>query len=400
MKIKTRNLAFLGLLIYLCGDYLGNVESIICTIVFIGLSIFQFRLRAGNKYAKYQLAFLIYLCVSFFWAHKGLLNTTIATLEVTSALSITYCAFFLFAFIRDKEDLIKVIHVILASLTFLVVYLIFNTPLSVWGTMNLGQNLGINKNTIGMNLAWGCILCFYFIRDKKRKHFGYILLFALFAVISLLSGSRKGLLILVGGIMLYFVLCERNIKAVRNIFIAIIGVVFVFVLIMNVPVLYEQLGERTLTMLRTLTSSSTVSIAEDKSVWERSFYRGYAMQMFSENPFSVIFGHGLDGFRTRMAEIGYSHVSYSHCNYTELLANYGIIGFLLFYIYKVKLVIKTFLYKKRAKLTTLFMIIIAIGIIMDYGLVSYYDNFMQFCYVLGFCAIVKIPDTEGNYIKI
>lgn len=396
IKLKYRDLSLLGLLIYLCGNYLGNVEMVICFCIFVLLSFPKMfaELKKNNHCARWQFIFWLYLCISYGWAHKSLMNTTIAALEIIIPFSSLYCAIFLFNFIRQESDIKTVVNVLLAALVFLILYLVVVTPLDVWGTMKLGQNVGINKNAIGLNSAWGSVICFYFIKNKENRF--YYLLFIIFSVVCLISGSRKALVILMVGIFLYYLFSERNIKLLKNIGIAVIILSIVWIAVMNIPVLYEQVGARTITMLKTLTTSSSVSISEDKSIWERSYYRRYALQMFRENPFYILFGHGLDGFRTRMAEIGYNHVAYSHCNFTELLANYGLIGFLLYYYFKFKVILKAFFIKNRSKLVTLFMIILGLGIVTEYGLVSYYDVFTQFCYMLACCVIAKEIKLKGE----
>lgn len=350
LKIKAREISLIGLLIYLCGIYLGNEVKTISIIIFILLSIWNIKKIKGNKYAKYQFLFFLYLCVSLIWTHKNLINTSIASLEIITTFAIFYCSIFLFDFIKTENEMNIVIHIILISLVFMIFYLIFKTPVDIWGTFKLGQNIGLNKNDIGMNLAWGCIFCFYFIREKKSKKFIYIILFVLFFSFSLISGSRKALLIIGVGMAAYMILCERNINVIKNIIIAFLFVFIIYCLIMNIPILYELLGERTEKMLSSFFTSSSISIEEDKSIWERAFYRNYAINMSIENPLYTIFGHGLDAFRTRMAEIGYMHVAYSHCNYTEVLVNYGFFGIILYYFFKFKLIFKSFIMKNSIKI--------------------------------------------------
>ena len=399
MKIKYSDIALFGLLIYLCGFYTGNKGEIICFFIFLICSLPSLSITKGNKYAKWQFFFLIYLCISYIWTHKYLLNKTIAKIEIITPIMMLYCVVFLMGFIKKQDDINKIINIFLASLGFLVLYLLVVTPVSVWGTMYLGQDIGLDKNTIGINLAWGSLFCFFYLKTKQGNTKVYILLFLAFSIICMISGSRKGLMILAFGIVAYFILYERNIKVLKNIVLAIIVAFGIWMLIMNVPVLYEQVGERMVVLLKTFNNSSAVSVSVDKSVWERSYYRNYAMKMFSEKPVYMVFGHGLDAFRTRMAEIGYEHVAYSHCNFTELLANYGIIGFLLYYFYKIKLVIKTLFMKDRPYIITLAMIILGVGIVMEYGLVSYYDNVTQFIYILAYCMIAKKSVDIEQYNK-
>ena len=399
LRISKRALIIPGLCTYMCGMYLGNTAKIISFIALVILTLPSIKLSKENQYAKHQLLFWAFLCLSFLWTHKELLNRTIMTLEILNAGATLYMSVLLYSYVNNKEDLLRLIHVLFISLIFLSVYLIIKTPVNYWGTYYIGQNIGINKNDIGMNFAWGSIFCFYCIRERIGNRIN-LFLFVLFVSLSLIAGSRKGVMILALGIIMYLVLCEKNIKALRNIGIAIVFLIIGYLFIVNVPVLNNLLGDRLQTMIKNWNSSSTISILEDKSIWERSYYRTYAWNMFLENPFSILFGHGLDAFRTRMAEIGYNHVAYSHCNYVELLANMGVIGFAAYYVFKFRLAISAFLQRDKDHISIMCMIVLLIGLFMEYGMVSYYSETIQYCYILAYLGIVIIPNKKGKKLRI
>ena len=99
--------------------------------------------------------------------------------------------------------------------------------------------------------------------------------------------------------------------------------------------------------------------------------------MFNENMLTRTIGNGLNAFQSEMFRINYSNVAYSHCNYTELLCNYGIIGFFVYYYYKCKLVLQIFNKKRKNKTTVFFLIVLLISIVFEYGFVSYFTIFNQ-----------------------
>ena len=74
--------------------------------------------------------------------------------------------------------------------------------------------------------------------------------------------------------------------------------------------------------------------SSDTSAMGRDFYKAIAFIMFKQKPW---IGYGVDGFvcflRDHPTIMGvYMKPVYSHCNYSELAADFGIVGLLLWYI--------------------------------------------------------------------
>ena len=108
----------------------------------------------------------------------------------------------------------------------------------------------------------------------------------------------------------------------------------------------------------------------DGSIRERTYFRKTGIELFKSNP---IIGIGINGFRGYLASIKYRHVTYSHCNYIELLATLGIIGFLIYYLMYLVILknsIKKFDANNYIKLLCLSYIMVEI--IFEYGFVSFY----------------------------
>lgn len=393
--IGKKDIALFGFQIYLCCIYLGNIAKVIGIVIFTLLSFSYLWGKKLGQYTKMLIVFTLYLCLSYIWANKRSMNTTVAALEVIISFSMVYCSWYIYAYVNNENDIKNLIKTIIISLYFLIIYLFMNTPISQWGTFYLGRNIGVHKNEIGMNLAWGSVLAFYYISRGNKNRVFYTITFLFFAGISLISGSRIGVVIMVGCIGAYLILSEHNSRLLRNIGISILLGLAILYSLYNIPVLYNLLGQRMEIMIKTIFRSSSVSQGQDYSIWERSYFRNYALKMYTERGENIIFGHGLDGFRTRMIENGYKEGGYSHCNYTEMLVNYGIIGFLLYYIFKIRM-LAAYIRGKRKKISSLFMCVLIIFLICDYGVISYYNEIFQIMLILSYCVLVKIPDINGR----
>ena len=133
----------------------------------------------------------------------------------------------------------------------------------------------------------------------------------------------------------------------------------------------------------------------DLSVNERSFFRKNAIKLFLHNP---VMGIGINNFAAYMKKIGYSHVAYSHCNFTEILSNLGIFGFIIYYFIYFYIIKKAIILLPRKKNKTVLyysLILIVILLIFEYGFVSYYLFEIQIqifiCYLL-----VNIEKIKGD----
>ena len=107
-----------------------------------------------------------------------------------------------------------------------------------------------------------------------------------------------------------------------------------------------------------------------------------------------------------MREINYSHIAYSHNNFTELLCTLGIIGFVIYYSYWLILLYRLYIIKKNSsnlqikRMSLLFMSIMIMFILLDYGNVSYVLEFNMFilCLIDIFSRIARKEIEDEKYI--
>ena len=195
-----------------------------------------------------------------------------------------------------------------------------------------------------------------------------------------MSGSRKGFLLLAVVPFLYAGICFKGTKRVMYLMLAGAIVVSIIFLIATTPELYNVMGQRVEYIWDSILNGGLASNS-DESLDERSWMRSYAISMFVESP---IWGNGMRGFAIEMASIGRTF-SYSHCNFTELLCNYGLIGFVLYYWIFIAILRKATLFigEGRRHLIALYITIIVIIVLSDYSQVNYYLPMISYlvCFV-------------------
>ena len=112
-------------------------------------------------------------------------------------------------------------------------------------------------------------------------------------------------------------------------------------------------------------------------------------------------GNGANGFVSYMRKIGYSHVAYSHCNYTELLATLGIIGFVLYYKMHIQILyrsIKIF-YRAHSLEALLGLDLMLMILVTDYYAVSYISLFTQCMIVLIYMVVFRPEEVIEREIR-
>lgn len=217
--------------------------------------------------------------------------------------------------------------------SFAMLLLLFATGNMV-GDANerLGNDISGNANVFASFMMYSTMLCLWLLLFQNYRLIikGFLLLSIVGNYYALmLSGGRKFFLMPMFFLLLLFISKSRNNEysnAFQYImitgFIAVIG----YLLIMRVPLLYNAIGIRMEGLFNAITGNGMA----DSSTVIRSEMRKAAINYWTKKP---ILGYGFDTFKhLRTSDLlnGGAH-GYSHCNYTELLYNGGIVAFLLYY---------------------------------------------------------------------
>ena len=252
-------------------------------------------------------------------------------------------------------------------------------------------SLEINANAMGINAAYLFGILLYGAKEAHWKKWYMNILAMAVAVIAILTGSRKALmmlLIFIGCYMLFW----RPEKNMGHFIGRILGMAsvcaIIIVLLMKVDVLHDAIGNR----LETLYLQWAQGEDMDASAITRERMIEVGMQMFKKEP---LLGFGHNAFK-----LGGGWFTYSHNNYVELLCSLGICGFLIFYIPLVYFTVEAFrLWKRGVPGAVVPLVIFLIQFVNDWGHVSYYSFHIHIFLgiAVGYVYLLKREYREGKY---
>ena len=361
-----------SLLLYICaffGNRLGtgfDYYFLRGSFVLFVLSVFFFQIvpavRNGDTrpmfglFSAWFLMFWAFAYSSSFWSES--IANTLSSVYITNCIQACCIVVSVPYLYRTKEDLYKFARLLIIAGLYCIAMLAWRTPVGAWGTERVGEAIGQNANSIGLNMAFLALVCMF--SYTRKKNVVYAIALVAFAAIALFSGSRKAFVALMFGVAAVFAFSGRGWKALLGVIAAgAFCSVFYWIVIHNAD-LYNVLGYRL---------EDLINGGVDKSTIEREWYRDYAFGMFLAKP---IVGFGFNGFLTQMQIIGYSHQAYSHCNQLEILADLGLIGFVLYYwifAYMLKNLIALPRESHWVKVYGVLFLLIIFG--TDYGCVSF-----------------------------
>lgn len=253
------------------------------------------------------------------------------------------------------------------------------------GERRVGGEL-INENQFGLYMSNALLCCFLIIYNlKKYKKIHLIVLapcMVVCATMGLLSGSKKAILFMVIGICSLLWLFSQKSSFSKRISLFFICVIVISLIVVAV---------------RTLPVFATISMRMDSIV--NSLVGDKAADVTDQNRMKMV-REGLEAFYSSpLFGKGTGHSSnlfgaYSHNNFVELLMNYGIIGFGLYYIPYLILIFALLKYSKMGdKITAYLLVYVVLQITLGIAWVNYYERVVQ---VIGAAAWGYIDHMKDN----
>ena len=321
-------------------------------------------------------------------------NSMLVMSKLLQSTVITFCMAQNYA---TRTGILKCVRMFSWAGIYALVFILLKTPVDNWLSGGLGYAATtLNPNTIGMIFTICVLVSFYFAFYCREKQYYIFVLLQMFMVI--LTGSRKSLLASVAGIMILILLKSQRRNLIWRILTVIGFALFVVYLILSVPELYSAIGIRMESMFNHL-----VEDGGDYSMALRQAFIGHARDMFFEKP---VLGYGINNFIVKIGQrVGIA--TYAHNNYYEILADLGIVGFVAFYGYYVYLVASLLKIwrKSSGSLVKLMLVWVAVIMVCEYGLVSYYQVYIHMtlcCAYLFICAYNNEDDlheTNPSYFR-
>lgn len=243
------------------------------------------------------------------------------------------------------------------------------------GTVRIGDTLSGNVITVGVYL--GILSVFMAIVCSKERKIFYWISFLLIVVAMLATGSKITIMIIAVDLLLFIDASKHKQMAILVTGVTILVSVF---LVFNVQYFYNLIGFRIEDMLFQMLGVGPGHYSHSTEGREIMIKEG--LRFMWDYP---LFGGGEKYFGSKTS----TQYSYSHCNYIELLVNFGFVGFLFYYfpiIRNLRFMTKTRRY--RGDLAKLCIALMALRLIVDFTMmthsepcVGYFPMILSFVYV-------------------
>lgn len=266
------------------------------------------------------------------------------------------------------------------------------------GSVRLGAEVS-QENVLGMSAAIIACVCIYNVITFKK--YLYLIPIVLMVVLVAASGSRKAILILpvafIGTLFL-----NNGFKKLWKTLLFIVIVVPVVTYILSLPA-FSMINSRLEGLFDFLNNQGG-----DMSAEMRGLMTEYGIKWFFEKP---ILGYGLNCYKYLAYNV-FGSYSYAHNNYIELLVDTGIIGTVFYYSIYIYLLrrLAVIFKKSRDRFAGLCIIILAVMLIQDIGVVSYITKttyvYLGICYICIFRYGKTVsegkeePKTDGQSFSV
>ncbi|MGN0785410.1 MAG: ATP-grasp fold amidoligase family protein [Candidatus Aphodomorpha sp.] len=286
--------------------------------------------------------------------------------------------------IVQRRDIERSLLVFWAVCLALSAYVLF-CERAVLFDNRLGLNAGVNPNDLAMVLSIGYAIAVHRLTVRRRWYEALPIL--LFAGLILLTGSRKGYLLLVGLPAAYLLWRDRA-HLRRNLLILLGCAAVLLAAVFLIPPLYELLGSRLAHMAQAL---FTADASADGSITERLQFIRVGFDGFLQRP---ITGWGLDCFRFN----GIKRETYSHCNYIELLYGGGLPALLFYYAPLLAVLVRAIRRTGKNAAVQLVTVLTAGYLAMEMFIVTYYERpqLMLIALLLGVCRLALCRGEEDG----
>ena len=268
------------LLLVLSFYYTRNMLCRLMMVAFFVYTVVQMIIRKSRVSLSFFyvgfVAFVLYGAVNILLG-----NALYPSVARTMVISLTLNFMMIFSivqYIYMSDDVTRVLRVTelgIFTTAFVVVMLSVRTITQG----RLGSGTEINSNMLAILCVYGFVLSMYLRKIGKLSQFSNWVRIAFYILVILLTGSRKGLLMVILSIMVVQFTKEKG-KILKNLLVVVSSIVVFYVLVMNVSVLYNIIGARVENLLLTLSGEGV----EEASLEDRQKLVEMGWKYFKENP--------------------------------------------------------------------------------------------------------------------
>lgn len=375
------------------GGISGNRLSNLCLLALVlwwGLKLWRRGYMLWSPLLSFGLAFVLLSFLSYLYSYAPEDSFyKIKTLAIIFALALSLCQF---AETEARTDRLLSYFALIAPVTAL--YLLMKSDV---GSARWGAVIG-DANLVGNTMSLSVLINVYLFGSAKKWHY---LFFALFStMLILLTGSRTAVLVLLPSLALYgrWEVRKRGWRWWQSLLALALGGLCLWALyeaVFHIPLLYDMIGIRFESLLQIIGGQESVN--NESSAYERWELIQRALAWFAESP---LLGHGIGSVPSYNAGFSEMLKRFSHCNYTEILASLGVLGFAAYYGMQgyVGICLLACAACRRSKYYPVLSMLWLAFFFRDFGLVFYYDKltwavFGLMAAMLRQCSEAKPPET-------
>ena len=297
---------------------------------------------------------------------------------------ILVCVLMLYVYYQNESSVHKLLQVVMWT-----GYIVSSYAIWFYGLDNIMDAAGgdrlandfSNVNTIGLAASIACAIQMHEWLYKRSRWSAVFVVPCVMMIAA--TQSRKAMFVLLVGVFGVYFLRSRQSRNIMNDILKmvglLIGAVVAAVLVYSLPI-FDGVRERMDSMLAGIFGTGKT----DNSTLIRLEMISIGWNAFLENPIGGI-GVGCSHFLTAKY-LGWS--TYLHNNFVELLSGGGAIGFCLYYGMYAYLFLNLLRYRNidREHFEICF-VWLALMLVMDYGMVSYYSKAQWFYLMVHFLNI-------------
>ena len=340
---------------------------IISKVVFVLFAIFTVisvlrrkSIHIGKNVMSVYIAFT-WMFATVFWA-KNEYNATYMMKTMWQIFILFFLTYNLFAKEKDAHDkILKSLYV--AGIVLLIYSIFIYGIMDVIKIMEVESNVRLGKeinqeNSFGIMNATTTIVAFSYLLYKRKYKAFHSVMIVLSFFFAMASGSRKAvLMICIGAAIL--ILKKYKLRYAHRAIARGMILLIVLLFVINLPI-FDSINSRLEGMINLITGGGKVESSVNLR-WEM-IVDGW--EAFKER---FLMGYGANNYRNIAR-----YKTYSHNNFIEILVDFGVVGFFLYYL--IYFMAFKNLWKSEHGAGKALLSIFFVRFIMEIAFVTYYSK--------------------------
>lgn len=353
------------------------------SVVIFVLAAFDNKWRITIKFEPYygfMLLFSGYCYMSSLWA----MSPGDSMQMGETIFQILCCNMMLYVYYQNENNIEKLLSAVMWAGYIASIYTISFYGLDEIANAAENRRLGLefaNVNNIGIAVAVSCVIQVHeLMYNQHRKSAPFMILNII--VIAACQSKTAIVLLVLGVLAVYFLknwYGKKNLNRLMKFALSILCAIGIMVVLYSLPI-FDGIRERMDSMFLGMLGKGVM----DNSTWERMRMMELGWEWFKRFP---VGGIGIGNAHILVSRyIGVD--TYMHNNYMELLCSGGIVGFVIYYAMYFYLFRNLLRYKNAdRKHFEICFVLMVLMLIMDYGVVSYYDKAQWFYLMVHFLNV-------------